>query len=121
MSIATIGSVMMVSRFPFEEIRMIRISSLLMAGGILLLVWSPAGLLMLGAVAGLVMIAQMALLAREREHQGIAMGFFSTSSYFGMALLPFLAGLVADLSGIVAALAVTAVLSCTVAFVVGRK
>lgn len=121
MSIATIVAVMMVSRFPLDEIRMIRISSLLMAGGILLLAWSPAGLLVLGAVAGLVMIAQMALLAGEREHQGIAMGLFSTSSYFGMALLPFLAGLVADLSGIVAAFAVTAVLSCTVAFVVGWK
>jgi len=121
MSIATIVSVMVVSRFPLEEIRMIRISSLLMAGGILLLAWSPAGLLVLGAVAGLVMIAQMALLAGEREHQGIAMGLFTTSSYFGMALLPFLAGMVADLSGIVAAFAVTAVWACTVAFVVGRK
>ncbi|AGB02846.1 MFS transporter [Methanoregula formicica] len=121
MSIATIVSVMVVSRFPFRETRMIRISSLLMAGGMLLLAWSPAGLLVLGAVAGLVMIAQMALLAGEREHQGIAMGLFSTSSYLGMALLPLLAGFVADLSGIIAAFAVTAVLSCTVAFVVGRK
>lgn len=121
MSIATIVSVMVISRFPFEEIRAIQISSLLMAGGILLLAWSPAGLLVLGAVAGFVMIAQMALLAGERVHQGIAMGLFSTSSYLGMALLPFLAGLVADLSGIISAFAVTAVFSCTVAFVVGRK
>ncbi len=121
MSIATIAAVLVVSRFPLDEIRMIRVSSLLMAGGILLLAWSPAGLLVLGAVAGLVMIAQMALLAGEREHQGIAMGLFSTSSYLGMALLPFLAGIVAGLSGIVTAFAVTAVVSCTVAFVVGRK
>ncbi|PKG33083.1 MFS transporter [Methanoregula sp.] len=121
MSIASIVAVLVVSRFPFEETRMIRISSLLMAVGILFLVWSPAGLLVLGAVAGLVMIAQMALLAGERQHQGIAMGLFSTSSYLGMALLPFLAGLVADLSGIVSAFAVTAVLSCMVAVVVGRK
>ena len=121
MSIATIVAVLVVSRFPFEEIRMIQVSSLLMGGGMLLLAWSPAGLLVLGAVAGLVMIAQMALLAGEREHQGIAMGLFSTSSYLGMALLPFLAGIVAGLSGIVTAFVVTAVLSCTVALVVGRK
>lgn len=121
MSIATIVAVLVISRFPFEEIRMIQFSSLLMALGILLLAWSPVGLLVLGAVAGLVMIAQMALLAGEREHQGIAMGLFSTSSYLGMALLPFLAGLVADLSGIVSAFAVTAVFSCMVAFVAGRK
>lgn len=121
MSIATIVAVLVVSRFPLDEIRIIRVSSLLMAGGILLLAWSPAGLLVLGAVAGLVMIAQMSLLAGEREHQGIAMGLFSTSSYLGMALLPFLAGIVAGLSGIVTAFVVTAVVSCTVAFVIGRK
>lgn len=121
MSIATIVSVLLISRFPLDEIRMIRLSSLMMAGGVLLLAWSPAGLLVLGAVAGLVMIAQMSLLAEVREHQGIAMGLFSTSSYLGMALLPFLAGLVADLSGIIAAFTVTAIVSCTVAFVVARK
>ncbi|MDD5142488.1 MFS transporter [Methanoregula sp.] len=121
MSIATIVSVLLISRFPLNETRMIQFSSILMACGMLLLAWSPAGLLVLGAVAGLVMIAQMSLLAEVREHQGIAMGLFSTSSYLGMALLPFLAGIVADLSGIFAAFAVTAVFSCTVAFVVGRK
>jgi MFS family permease len=121
MSIATIVSVLVVSRFTPNNTRMIQVSSVLMAGGMLLLVYSPAGLLVLGAIAGIVMIAQMGLLAEVREHQGIAMGLFSTSSYLGMAVLPFLAGLVADLSGIAVAFMVTAVWACTVVFVVGRK
>lgn len=122
MSIATIVAVLVISRFPLNNIRMIRISSVLMAAGILLLAWSPVGLLVIGAVAGFVMIAQMAILAEVREHQGIAMGLFSTSSYLGMALLPFVAGIVAEVSGgIVAAFAVTALFACTVAVVAGRK
>ena len=48
---------------------------------------------MIGALAGIVMIAQMAFLAGIKEHQGIAMGLFSTTSYLGMAALPFIAGL----------------------------
>ena len=40
-----------------------------------------AGFLVPGAVAGIVMIAQMAFLARIHEHQGTAMGLFTTMSY----------------------------------------
>ncbi len=73
---------------------------------------------MLGAVAGIVMIAQMAFLARVHEHRGTAMGLFTTMSYLGMALLPFIAGIVADAAGFFAAFAVTAVAAVTVAGVV---
>ena len=121
MSLATIVSVLVVSRFPIDDIGIIRISSVLMAAGIVLVAVSPVALLVLGAVAGLVMIAQMALLSEIREQQGVAMGLFSTSSYLGMAVLPFLAGLVADVSGMVAAFALSAVLSLTVTLTIGRK
>ena len=120
MSIATIVAVLLISRLSFDDILAIRISAVLMALGILVSFFSPAGFLVLGAVAGIVMIAQMEYLSRLREHQGIAMGLFSTTSYLGMAILPFLAGLVADMSGFFAAFCLTAVLALTVLITQGR-
>ena len=64
------------------------------------------------------MIAQMAFLARVHDHQGIAMGLFTTMSYIGMALLPFIAGIVADMAGFFIAFCVTAFLAITVVGVV---
>ena len=118
MSIATILAVLAISRFRFNEILAIRISAILMMGGVAVSFFSPAGFLVLGAVAGIVMIAQMAFLARVHEHQGTAMGLFTTMSYIGMALLPFLAGIVADTAGFFIAFCVTAVAAVTVAVVV---
>jgi MFS family permease len=120
MSIATILSVLAISRFPIHEILAIRISAILMMVGVAVSYVSPAGFLVLGAVAGIVMIAQMAFLARVREHQGTAMGLFTTMSYVGMALLPFLAGLVADSAGFFIAFSVTALCALTVAGTIGR-
>ncbi|MGD0080363.1 MAG: MFS transporter [Methanoregula sp.] len=118
MSIATILAVLAVSRFHFDEILAIRISAILMMGGVAVSFISPAGFLVLGAVAGIVMIAQMAFLARIHDHQGTAMGLFTTASYLGMAVLPFIAGIVADAAGFFAAFVVTAVAAVTVAVVV---
>ncbi len=118
MSIATILAVLAVSRFHFDEILAIRISAILMMGGVAVSYLSPAGFLVLGAVAGIVMIAQMAFLARVHEHQGTAMGLFTTMSYIGMAVLPFIAGIIADTAGFFVAFCVTAVAAVTVAVVV---
>jgi MFS family permease len=118
MSIATILSVLAISRFPINEIPVIRISALLMMAGVVISFVSPAGFLVLGAVAGIVMIAQLAVLARVHEHQGTAMGLFTTMSYIGMALLPFIVGVVADTAGFFAAFCVTAMAALTVAVVV---
>lgn len=115
MSVATILAVLVISRFPFDEILAIRLSAILMVAGVMVSFFSPAGFLVLGFLAGVVMIAQMAFLARVREHQGIAMGLFSTMSYLGMALLPFIAGLVADWAGFFVAFCVMAVVAGTVA------
>lgn len=115
MSIATILSVLAISRFPINEILAIRISAILMMAGVVISFVSPAGFLVLGAVAGIVMIAQLAFLARVHEHQGTAMGLFTTMSYIGMALLPFIAGMVADTAGFFAAFCVTALAALMVA------
>lgn len=120
MSIATIIAVLIISRFPFDDFLAIRLSAILMAVGVMISFITPAGFLVLGAMAGVVMIAQMAFLARIREHQGIAMGLFSTCSYLGMAVLPFLAGVMADGTGFFVAFCVTALAAVTVVVMVRK-
>jgi len=120
MSIATIVSVLVVPRFSFPPITAIRWSAVLMAAGAVLSFFSPAGLVVIGVVAGAVMIAQMAFLAKIREHQGTVMGLFSTASYLGMAVLPFLAGIVADTAGFLAAFCTAAACAILVTLTIGR-
>jgi MFS family permease len=119
MSIATIVSVLIVTRMPLQPVPVIRWSAIFMAAGVLLTYLSPLGFIVLGALAGVVMIAQMAFLAGVSDHQGILMGLFSTASYLGMAILPFLAGVIADTGGFLAAFIVTAILGGTVAVTTG--
>lgn len=121
MSIATIIAVLVISRFSFDEIRAIRLSAILMMAGVMVAFISPAGFLVLGFLAGVVMIAQMAFLSRIREFQGIAMGLFSTCSYLGMAVLPFLTGMVAGAAGFFAAFTVAALAALTVVPAVSEK
>jgi len=115
MSVATIVAVLLISRFSVDDIRLIRISAIAMAAGVMITLVHPAGFLVIGFLAGLVMIAQLGFLSRIRDHQGIAMGLFSTTSYLGMAVLPFLAGLVADGPGFFTAFCVSALAAVTVA------
>ena len=41
-----------------------------------------------GVLAGVVMISQISYLSGAKDHQGIAMGLFLTTSYLGMACTP---------------------------------
>lgn len=120
MSIATIATVLVVSRVSLPAVTTLRWSAVIMAAGVLLAYVSPAGFIVLGILAGVVMIAQMAVLAQVKNHQGLVMGLFSTSSYLGMSLLPFIAGVVVDLSGFYAAFVVTALFGLTVAVTIGQ-
>ena len=86
-----------------------------MIGGVLLAYISPFGFVVLGALAGIVMVAQMEVLAGERDREGLVMGLFSTSSYLGMTILPFVAGLISAGAGYPEAFLVTATLAGTVA------
>jgi MFS family permease len=113
MSIATIGAVLIASRASLPPLPAIRWSAVLMA------FFSPWGFAVLGALAGIVMIAQMAVLAKEQEHQGIVMGLFSTTSYLGMTILPFIAGIFADMAGFFTAFCITAFFALLVALTIG--
>jgi MFS family permease len=86
-----------------------------MVGGVLLAYVSPLGFIVLGTLAGIVMVAQMSVLACEKDRQGCIMGLFSTSSYLGMTILPFIAGIIANEAGFFPAFLVTAILGGTVA------
>jgi MFS family permease len=119
MSVATIAAVLLISRFPVPPIETIRFSAVLMAIGALISYYSPLGLMLLGAVSGVVMISQMSLLADIKGYQGIVMGVFSTTSYLGMALLPLIAGLAADTAGFFSAFCVAALCAAMVAVTIG--
>jgi len=120
MSVATIGAALAASRVSLPPVPAIRWSAVLMAAGVVFAFFSPGGFPVLGALAGIVMIAQMALLAGVKEHQGVVMGLFSTTSYLGMAILPFIAGLVADRAGFFLAFCITAFCAILVAVTIGK-
>ena len=119
MSIATIVTVLVISQMPFSPVPVIRWASVLMTGSVMISFVTPLGFILIGAIAGVVMIAQMAFLAEVHEYQGTAMGLFSTTSYLGMAILPVLVGIVADRAGFFSAFCGTAILAGTVALTIG--
>jgi MFS family permease len=121
MSIATIGAVLVASRLPFPPIPTIRAAAVSMAAGVIVCFVTPWGFLLLGALAGIVQIAQMAVLAGNRGMQGTAMGLFAAMSYGGMALLPAIAGFLAEQAGFIMAFGVMAALTGTVALTIGRS
>jgi ACDE family multidrug resistance protein len=82
--------------------------------------YTPIGFIVIGALAGVIMIAQMAYLAEIKGHQGFAMGLFSTTSYLGMTTLPFIAGLIADFSGFFITFCATAFCAVTVALTIDQ-
>jgi len=120
MSIATIAGVLVASRLSLPPVPTIRWSAVLIVVAVMVSYFSPSGFVIIGIGAGVVMIAQMTFLARVKDHQGIAMGLFSTMSYLGMAVLPFLAGLVADSAGFFYAFCATALIAGTVFLTIGR-
>ncbi len=120
MSISTIIAVLAVSRISLQPVPAIRWSAVLMVFGVLITFYTPLGFMVIGALAGIVMIAQMAFLAGIKGHQGVAMGLFSTTSYLGMAVLPFIAGLIADTSGFFITFCATAFCAVTVALTIDQ-
>ncbi|MFA4824155.1 MAG: MFS transporter [Methanoregula sp.] len=119
MSVSTILAALITSRVSLQPVLAIRWSAVLMVLGVLIAFYSPVGFIVIGALAGIVMIAQMAFLAGNKAPQGLAMGLFSTTSYLGMAALPFIAGLIADTFGFFSAYCAAAFCAITVALTIG--
>jgi len=119
MSCATIAAVLVASRVAVPPERVICISAFLMAAGIIVTFFTPWGFILIGTLAGFVMISQMAILAGAKG-QGVVMGLYSTAGYLGMTALPVMAGSIADGMGFAAAFAAAALLAITAAIGFGR-
>jgi MFS family permease len=97
MSVTTAMTVLIISRLSLLPLPALRIGALCMGGSVLLTFISPLGILLIGAAAGVVIMAQLSYIASAGREQGILIGLFNTASYAGMTFLPFAAGLTAEL------------------------
>jgi MFS family permease len=120
MNIGTIAAVIIASRFVLPPVPAIRTSAVIIAVSVFACYFTPWGFVLVGAAAGVVMIAQMAFLSESESHQGTVMGIYTTASYAGMSLLPFIAGLVAENSSYFMAFLFTVFAVLTVPFTIGR-
>jgi DHA1 family quinolone resistance protein-like MFS transporter len=119
---ATFITVLVASRVHLPAVISIRVSSFLMAASVLLCYVTPLGFVLVGVLGGVVIISQMAYLADTGIPQGAAMGLFNVSTYSGMSLLPFLAGIIVEVSGndFLLAFLFTAVLCLAVGAIIGK-
>lgn len=119
MSIATIVAVLVVSRLSLPPVPVIQWCAATMIVAVMVSFYSPVAFELLGILAGVIMIAQMKFLAQVTDHQGAAMGLFSTTSYLGMAALPVIASVIADATGFFSAFCITAFFAATVFLTIG--
>jgi MFS family permease len=112
MNLATVITVFVASRLHLRPVQTIRASSILLAAAVLAILYTPAGFVLVGALLGFIMIAQLAFLAGSGLPQGAVMGSYNAASYLGMTILPFVSGVIADRVGFLPAFAFVA---CVVA------
>lgn len=122
MHLATVVTVYLSAGMRLQPVPAIRASALSMAVSVLACYFSPLGFVLVGAVAGIAINAQLAFLAETGAPQGAVMGVFNVSSYCGMSLIPFLGGVLVELSGrnFLAAFAATSLFCILVAGTIGR-
>jgi MFS family permease len=120
MNIATMLAVILASRLHLPPLRTLQMASLLLAGAVLTVPFTPVGFALVGALLGFIMIAQLAFLAGTGLPQGGAMGAYNAASYAGMTFLPFLAGIIAEGTGFLPAFGITAALVLFMAGTIGR-
>ncbi|TAJ44118.1 MFS transporter [Methanofollis fontis] len=120
MNVATIVTSIASSRVRLAPIPTIRASAVLMAVAVACSFFTPAAFVLIGGIAGVVIIAQINFLSAHPTDQGAIMGLFNASSYGGMTILPFMAGVVAEARGFPAAFLIVTVLAACMALTVGR-
>lgn len=74
-----------------EEGRMIRMGALITGAGIMITVYHPFGLTIMGAGSGFALVGLVNGVASLGSDRGMAMGVFNTFTYAGFALLPVVA------------------------------
>jgi len=78
-------------RARIEEGRMIRMGALITGAGIMITVYHPFGLTIMGAGSGFALVGLVSGVASLGSNRGMAMGVFNTFTYAGFALLPVFA------------------------------
>lgn len=118
MSLATAVTIIFISHAPLSPIPAIRLAAVVMAAAVMLTFLTPVSFILVGALAGVVMIAQLSFLATAEPRQGVVMGLFSTASYGGMSLLSFMAGTLAEITSFFWAFLVMALSAVLVALTI---
>lgn len=119
-NIATVVAVLVAPRLSLRPVPTIRVSSLLMAGAVLVGYVTPYAFPVIGVLAGFVIVAALAFLAETRIQQGVMTGLFNTAAYAGFTVLPALAGLAAGGFGFLAAFLLIAGMAAAAAVPIGR-
>lgn len=119
-NIATVVAVLVAPRITLRPIPTIRVAALLMAAAVAAGYVTPYAFPVIGALAGVVIVAALAFLAETRIRQGVMTGLFNTAAYAGFTLLSTLAGLVAGGFGFPAAFLLLAGMAAAVAVPIGR-
>ncbi len=120
MNLATIITSLLAPRLRVEPVLLIRISAIMMGFLALVFVQVPILVFLMGGLAGLIMVSQVNYLAAAEEHQGVAMGLFSTSSYAGMTLIPFIGGQITSISSFITASVFISLLALICVITIGR-
>lgn len=128
MNVATIVTTLLAPRFDLDPVQTIRTAAILMSIAVIGCFFTPAfgsiaimgGFALIGGVAGFVIIAQMKFLAETRVEQGAMIGLFNTSTYLGLTLLPFVAGVIAQIANFFSAFLIISILTASMALTIGR-
>jgi MFS family permease len=120
MNFATIITSLLTPYLKIEPVMLIRVSALVIVPLLFSFLIAPVIVLIMGGVAGLIMVSQVAYLASAEEHQGIAMGLYSTCSYAGMTFLPAIGGFLISLFSFEFASFIIALGAIVTAIIIGR-
>lgn len=129
MNCATICASLIAPNISLQPIQTIRLASALVAAAVLLSFIAPAyggiwGIFVLfiiiGGSIGFVFVSQMNYLAVSETLQGTAIGLLTAASYGGMAMLPFLSGVVSEVFSYGAAFLVNGILCLMVTVTIAR-
>lgn len=95
MSVATAICVFAASRVALlDSLGVIRKSAVVLAISVPLVFFTPIGMILVGAVFGVISVAVLNYIAGTPHPQGVMNGLFTTMQYAGMAVLPFITGLI---------------------------
>ncbi|PWR74938.1 MFS transporter [Methanospirillum stamsii] len=120
MNFATIITSLLAHHLKTDPVMLIRVSAIMMIPVLFTFLEFPFSVLIMGAIVGVIMVSQVAYLSLAEEHQGIAMGLFSTFSYGGMTLIPALGGFLIEKTSFHISSLIIALCALVTAFIIGR-